>query len=227
MLELKGITKTYPSPGNADESHVLDGLSLSVGKGLSMAIVGPSGCGKSTLLNIIGALDKPNSGTVVFDGREYGNLEEKQLVELRRNDIGFVFQLHHLLPQCGVLENVMLPTIGDKQESFEQKNEKAASLLEMVGLSGFGEYSPGQLSGGQRQRVAVARALINEPRLLLADEPTGSLDMKTSDNIMDLLCGLNTNRGLTLIMVTHSLDHARRMKVVKKLENGKLEDFDG
>ncbi len=227
MLELKNVTRTYPSPKGADEVQVLDGVSLNVQEGISMAVVGPSGCGKSTLLNIIGALDKPTAGEVVFEGREYGQLGEPKLAELRRHEIGFVFQLHHLLPQCTVLENVLIPTIGDSGKTHAEKKARAVSLLERVGLSDFSEHNPGQLSGGQRQRVAVARALINQPKLLLADEPTGSLDMKTSGNIMDLLCGLNEDSGLTMIMVTHSMEHARRMRFIKRLENGGLFDSEG
>ncbi len=225
MLELNDVTKRYPSPKEAEDLLVLDQVCLKVEAGMSMAVVGPSGCGKSTLLNIMGALDKPTAGQVIFRGRRFDEQEDRELTELRRTEIGFVFQLHHLLPQCTVLENVLLPTLADKQTPLRQKREKAVSLLEKVGLGDFGDYSPGRLSGGQRQRVAVARALINSPGLLLADEPTGSLDMHTSQSIMDLLCGLNRDEGLAMVLVTHSLEQAERMQVVRKLKNGKLEDM--
>jgi ABC-type lipoprotein export system ATPase subunit len=222
MLELKEITKTYPLPGDSQKLYVLDSVSLRIEKGNSIAIVGPSGCGKSTLLNITGALDRADKGDVILEGVSYSGMTEEELSKLRSSKIGFIFQLHHLLAQCTVLENVLLPTMAVKESSVKDNRDKAISLLEMVGLSELSEYSPGQLSGGQRQRVAVARSLINDPAVLLADEPTGSLDQKTSDKIMDLLCDLNENNDLTLVMVTHSLEHAKRMKVIKKLEDGRL-----
>ena len=188
-------------------------------------IVGPSGCGKSTLLNIIGALDRPTSGRVLFDGRDLAALDDNELAKIRNKQIGFVFQMHHLLPQCTVLENVLVPTLAGKDRSaMEQARERATNLLQRVGLKEFLLHRPGQLSGGQRQRVAVVRALINQPKLLLADEPTGSLDREASEKIADLLVELNRSEKVTLIVVTHSHELAKRMGRVVELTEGSLKD---
>ena len=188
-------------------------------------IVGPSGCGKSTLLNIIGALDRPTSGRVLFDGQDLAALDDNELAKIRNKQIGFVFQMHHLLPQCTVLENVLVPTLAGKDRSaMEQARERATNLLQRVGLKEFLLHRPGQLSGGQRQRVAVVRALINQPKLLLADEPTGSLDREASEKIADLLVELNRSEKVTLIVVTHSHELAKRMGRVVELTEGSLKD---
>ncbi|MBN2182326.1 MAG: ABC transporter ATP-binding protein, partial [Sedimentisphaerales bacterium] len=192
MLELIGVTKSYDSPSEAGSVCVLKDITLKLDTGRSLVIVGPSGSGKSTLLNIIGALDHPTQGQVLLEGRDLTKLNETELAEIRNRRIGFVFQLHHLLPQCTVLENVLIPTLAGKgQISKEQAQERAGNLLERVGLKDYLRYRPGELSGGQRQRVAVVRALINRPKLLLADEPTGSLDRAASETIADLLVELN------------------------------------
>jgi lipoprotein-releasing system ATP-binding protein len=223
MLELIDVRKDYPSPGRGENLTVLRDISLKVEDGKAFSVVGPSGSGKSTLLNIIGALDRPTSGKVLLDGVDIGQLDDKQLAKIRSQRIGFVFQLHHLLPQCTVLENVLIPTLaapndGDKSEI----EERAVNLLNRVGLKDWLAHKPGQLSGGQRQRVAVARALINSPALLLADEPTGSLDKASSDNVADLLTELNRSDHVTMIVVTHSLPLAERVGHVLQLENGTL-----
>lgn len=225
MLELVNVRKDYESPGDSGSVCVLRDVSLKVAEGKSVAILGPSGSGKSTLLNVIGGLDRPTSGQVLFGGRDISRLDDSQLARLRNEEIGFVFQLHHLLPQCTVLENVLLPTLacGDKG-SHKQNKERAVELLQRVGLSEFSMYRPGQLSGGQRQRVAVVRALINKPSLLLADEPTGSLDRDSSDNIADLLVELNHSEKVTLIVVTHSSRLAARMDTLLELDDGMLKD---
>ena len=198
MLKLFEVTKSYESPDAGERSEVLRGVSLELEAGAALGIVGPSGSGKSTLLNIIGGLDQPTSGSVLLDGQDLAKLDERSLAHTRNRLIGFVFQLHHLLPQCTVLENVLVPTLaGPRGHSRAQLHERAVRLLDRVGLGDRMSYRPGQLSGGQRQRVAVARALINEPHLLLADEPTGSLDEHTSEGIADLLIELNRNEGLT------------------------------
>ncbi|MFH1718357.1 MAG: ABC transporter ATP-binding protein [Planctomycetota bacterium] len=223
MLELVHVTKSYESPGAGGGVCVLKDITLKVDKGQSLVIVGPSGSGKSTLLNIIGALDRPSGGSVLFDGRDLAGLDEVELAEIRSRKIGFVFQLHHLLPQCTVLENVLVPTLALKNHaSRKEVNERAVSLLERVGLKDVFMHRPGELSGGQRQRVAVVRALINRPRLLLADEPTGSLDSDASDNIADLLVELNKSEQVALIVVTHSLKLAERVGRVMELNNGLL-----
>jgi lipoprotein-releasing system ATP-binding protein len=222
MIELKKISKRYPQPGGG-EIPVLREISLRVEAGQSLVVTGPSGSGKSTLLNIVGALDRPSSGTVRFDGRDLSGLTESELARLRNRRIGFVFQLHHLLPQCTVLENVLLPTLPLQGESTRGEfTERALDLLDQVGLADRGHHRPGQLSGGECQRVAVARSLINAPALVLADEPTGSLDGENAKQLAELLIGLNRNQGTTLIVVTHSEDLAGRMDRRYRLRDGRL-----
>jgi len=223
LLQLTDIYKRYEFPGAVAATEVLKGLSLQVDAGESVAIVGPSGSGKSTLLNIIGSLDKPTSGRVLLNGQDLSKQDEKSLADIRSRQIGFVFQLHHLLPQCTVLENVLVPTLVANRNGAA---ERADRLLERVGLTGRVSYRPGQLSGGERQRVAVVRALINAPKLLLADEPTGSLDQAASDNLVELLVELNREEGTTLIVVTHSRDLARRMDRMLELTDGLLVEKD-
>ena len=223
MLELINVAKSYESPGDAVGLCVLKDITLKVEKGRSVAIVGPSGSGKSTLLNIIGALDRPSQGRVLFDGKDLAKLADTELARIRNREIGFVFQLHHLLPQCTVLENVLVPTLADKKHlSPKEGEERAINLLQRVGLKDHLLHRPGELSGGQRQRVAVVRALINRPRLLLADEPTGSLDERASQNIAELLVELNRSEQVTLILATHSMKLAENMGRVLELNNGVL-----
>ena len=224
MLELVNVTKQYSSTGQTD-SLVLKGITLKITKGQSLVIVGPSGSGKSTLLNIIGALDRPTSGKVLLEDKDLAGLGDLELAKIRNREIGFVFQLHHLLPQCTVLENVLIPTLVNKRgDSQQEVKERALNLLQRVGLKGFLLHRPGELSGGQRQRVAVVRALINRPKLLLADEPTGSLDEVTAETIADLLVELNKSEGVALIVVTHSLRLAERIGHVMELTDGLLKD---
>ncbi len=223
LIELTDLVKRYDSPDAGGGATVLNGVSLTVARGQSLAIIGPSGSGKSTLLNLIGALDKPTSGRVVIDGQDLCDLSDRRLAEIRNRRIGFVFQLHHLLAQCTALENVLVPTLA-RGGSDERAGERAKRLLERVGLSLRMNYRPGQLSGGERQRVALVRALINEPDLLLADEPTGSLDGKASDELADLLVELNREDGVTLVVVTHSQRLAERMGRRLELRDGRLTD---
>jgi len=228
MIELVDVTKVYGAPGEAGGVSVLKGISLRIEKGRSIVIVGPSGCGKSTFLNIIGGLDHATAGQVLFDGRNLAELPDDELARIRNREIGFVFQLHHLLPQCTVLENVLVPTLaGSDGASASEMRGRAEMLLERVGLKDRVSHRPGELSGGQRQRVAVARALINEPKLLLADEPTGSLDEETAQSIADLLVELNRDVGVTLIVVTHSQKLAERIGDVMELHGGRLSDRGG
>jgi ABC-type lipoprotein export system ATPase subunit len=223
MLELIDITKGYGSPGMPGYVSVLKSLSLKLAAGESMAVLGPSGCGKSTLLNIIGTLDKPSHGQVRFMGQDLTALDETKLSFIRNQEIGFVFQMHHLLPHCTVLENVLIPTLAypdvGKGKSFK---ERAMELIEKIGIAECKDRRPGELSGGQRQRAAVARALINSPKLLLADEPTGSLDHRTAISVMSLLNNLNQTENIALIVVTHALDLVRQFEDVRTLRDGLL-----
>jgi ABC-type lipoprotein export system ATPase subunit len=228
LLELNKITKAFEIPAEKKDMTVLKDISFQMDQGESVAVVGPSGSGKSTLLNIIGALDKPTSGDVFFAGKNLSNLNDSELSAIRNQEIGFIFQLHHLLPQCTVLENVLIPTIPLRIKKNEDKDEvmrRAKTLLEKVDLKERMDFFPAVLSGGELQRVAVVRALINTPKLILADEPTGSLDKESSENLGRLLVDLNREEGVALITVTHSMDLARLMSRVYNLQNGKLELF--
>jgi ABC-type lipoprotein export system ATPase subunit len=223
MLELIDVTKDYGIPGMPGHVPVLNSLSLKLTAGQSMAIVGPSGCGKSTLLNLIGALDKPTQGEIRFMGQELTTLDETRLAHIRNQQIGFVFQMHHLLPQCTVLENVMVPTLAYPDNGKREYNERrAAMLIEKMDLMDCMHRRPGELSGGQRQRAAVARALINKPALLLADEPTGSLDHDTAISVMSLLHDLNCTENVALIVVTHARNLAMEFEDVRTIKGGRL-----
>ncbi|MSR42781.1 MAG: ABC transporter ATP-binding protein [Pedosphaera sp.] len=223
LLQLSNITKHYAGPGGAAPLPVLRGVSFGIARGETVAIVGPSGSGKSTLLNILGTLDRPSSGTVTLDDRDITALDESELAAVRNREIGFVFQAHHLLPQCTVLENVLVPTLaGGDTASRATAWDYAKKLLARVGLADRLAHRPGQLSGGERQRVAVVRALINRPKLLLADEPTGALDRASAETLAQLLVELNREEGVTLIVVTHSLELARRMSRVLEMCDGQF-----
>ena len=223
IVELQNITKYYQNPSSDERRMILDDLSFAIEKGESIAIVGPSGSGKSTLLNVISSLDKPNTGSVKFNSQELSKLNEKELANFRNKNLGFVFQSHHLLPQLNLIENVLLPYIPVKDKKQRQEAEKRAlELLDFVGLSEQIYQRPGQMSGGECQRAAVVRALIHQPNLLLADEPTGSLDKKSAEQLGDLLVSINEKQGVSVIVVTHSMDLAKKMKKIFKLEDGKL-----
>jgi ABC-type lipoprotein export system ATPase subunit len=223
LLKLSRVTLCYESGGGAPSVEVLKGVSLEVARGESLAVIGPSGSGKSTLLNIIGTLDRATSGEVVLAGQDLSRLDDKKLAEVRNRQIGFVFQSHHLLPQCTVMENVLVPTLADTSGHLATgAPERVERLLKRVGLGERMNHRPGQLSGGERQRVAVVRALINQPQLLLADEPTGALDRAAAEQLAQLLLELNREEGVTLIVVTHALDLARKMGRVLELTDGIL-----
>jgi len=221
FLELRDVTKIYRTP-SGDSVIVLKDIQLSAARGDAVAVIGPSGSGKSTLLNIIGSLDSPSSGLVTLSGRELSSLGEDEVAVLRNEEIGFIFQLHHLLPQCTVLENVLVPAIPRKAQNDEAVVKRAKMLLERVGLGKFMDYFPARLSGGERQRIAVVRALINKPGLVLADEPTGSLDQASAAALGNLLCELNHEEKVTLITVTHSDELAGMMNTVYRLKDGML-----
>jgi lipoprotein-releasing system ATP-binding protein len=223
FLQLRDVGKTYRSVQDAPPVIVLDGINLTIERGESAAIVGPSGSGKSTLLNIIGTLDQPTRGQVLLEGEDIGQLDQNRLAAVRNLQIGFVFQAHYLLPQCTVLENVLTPTVVCADAPLRQSApERARRLLERVGLGRRLDHRPGQLSGGERGRVAVVRALINQPRLLLADEPTGSLDRAAGEELARLLVELNREEQVTLIVVTHAADLAERMGRRFHLLDGRL-----
>jgi ABC-type lipoprotein export system ATPase subunit len=223
LLKLADLSKRYDAPDKPGALTVLKDVSLEVGRGESLAIVGPSGSGKSTLLHIIGTLDRPTSGSVMLNNQDLNALDDQQVAAVRNRQIGFVFQAHYLLPQCTVLENVLVPTLAlPKTNARDGANERADRLLKRVGLGERMGHRPGELSGGERQRVAVVRALINQPQLLLADEPTGSLDHTSAQQLGQLLLELNREEGVTLIVVTHALDLAQLMGRVVELRDGRL-----
>lgn len=208
MLEVNGVSKEYPTPSGP--LHVLSDISLSVEAGDSVSIVGPSGSGKSTLLHILGALEPPTSGTVLLDGVNPYGLNDRRLAAFRNQHVGFVFQDHHLLPQCSVLENVLVPTLVGK-EKREEVERRARGLIDEVNLGGRLHHRPQELSGGERQRVALARALVQRPTLVLCDEPTGNLDHASAEVVAALLLSLHQHHQTILIVVTHNLDLAGRM----------------
>jgi lipoprotein-releasing system ATP-binding protein len=221
MIEVSGVTKSYETPGEV--VSVLEGVDLRVADGETAAIVGPSGSGKSTLLNILGALDRPTAGTVAIGGQDLAGFSDEEAAVFRNRSLGFIFQQHHLLPQLSVLENVLVPRLaGGWEESEGETASRARDLLEAVGLSERLTHRPFQLSGGEKLRTAVARALINEPQLVLADEPTGSLDEETTEKVAELLLELNRSRVVTLVMVTHNLPLAERMGALWELGGGVL-----
>lgn len=225
LLQLAEVSKRYGSPAGGMLT-ILEGISLEVAAGESVAIVGPSGSGKSTLLHLIGTLDRPTSGTVRLDGQDLGALDEPALAAVRNRKIGFVFQAHYLLPQCTVLENVLVPTLAARVPAAvpaaEAPAARAERLLARVGLAERLHHRPSQLSGGESQRVAVVRALINQPQLLLADEPTGSLDGASAEQLARLLAELNREERVTLIVVTHSQQLAQSLGRRLELKGGRL-----
>ncbi len=216
IILAKGLTKIYRR--GSEEIHALNDVSFAVTKGAFVTIVGPSGSGKTTLLNLLGCLDTPTQGSLRLDGTEISGLKEKDLVELRRKNIGFVFQQFYLLPTLTVRENIELPRLFSKRNSYKTKSDE---IIELVGLSARADHLPSQLSGGEMQRVAIGRALINEPKIILADEPTGNLDSATAHNIYELFQNLNS-QGLTLIIVTHNVELAKTAHKVVHLRDGEI-----
>ena len=222
ILQLQKITKSYLSGANSAGRLILDQLDLHVRQGESIAITGPSGSGKTTLLNLIGTLDRPDSGRILFGNSDLSEMDERQLAIFRNEKIGFVFQQHFLLPQLSLWENVLLPALAGKKGQHPETIERAKRLIHRVGLTAVMHQKPPTLSGGECQRCAVVRALINQPQLLLADEPTGALDQNSSAILADLLVELNKEEGVTLLIVTHSASVAAKMEHKYSLANGKL-----
>jgi putative ABC transport system ATP-binding protein len=219
MMELKDIVKTYQM--EKVQVQALRGVSLSIEKGELVALMGPSGCGKTTLLSIMGCLDTPTSGSYCLDGVEVSQLSDSQLAEIRNRKVGFVFQTFNLLARTSALENVRLPLLyGNGHDS----RGRALEALKRVGMEHRASHSPAELSGGERQRVAIARALVNNPAIILADEPTGNLDSRSSQDVLDILCGLNQSEGITVVVVTHEHDIASRAQRIIVLKDGQIVD---
>ena len=219
VIDCRNITRTYTE--GPETLTIFSGISLQVAAGETVAIVGSSGAGKTTLLNLLGGLDQPSSGQVLICGEDINSLREKARARFRNQQLGFVYQFHHLLPEFTALENVMMPgALGDM--GIAEARVKARALLEQVGLGGRLAHKPGELSGGERQRVAIARALVNEPQCVLMDEPTGNLDEQTAHSVQDLIESLKNRLGIAFVVVTHDLELAHRLGRVMRLEHGQL-----
>lgn len=220
ILELNNIKKDYYI-GTENELSVLKGISLKVNKGEFVSIVGPSGSGKSTFMNIIGALDKPTTGSYILNGSPVQDLGEDELSSIRNKEIGFVFQNFNLIPRCSALKNVELPMFYAGVPSGE-RTKRAKELLELVGMGHRMNHVPNELSGGQKQRVAIARALANNPAIILADEPTGALDSKTGTMVMDLFLKINKEEGKTIVLITHSNELAEQTRRIVTIADGQI-----
>jgi putative ABC transport system ATP-binding protein len=221
VIEILDLRKTYKMGEN--EVQALRGLSMNVKRGEYIAIMGPSGSGKSTLMNIIGCLDRPTSGKYILEGVDVSTFSRDRRAEIRNEKIGFIFQNFNLLTRTSAIENVELPLIYSSKNSLNDREmrERAKACMERVGLKGWESHTSSQLSGGQQQRVAVARALINEPAILLADEPTGNLDTKTSEQVMEIFQSLN-DEGITIVLITHEMDIAEHAKRIVMLRDGEI-----
>ena len=220
MLELKNIYKSFALNGNT--INVLNGIDISVNPGETIAIIGASGAGKSTLMNIMGTLDPPSLGNVLFKGQDVWNMDESRLCHIRNHEIGFVFQFHHLLPEFNALENTMMPALISRSDNSLAR-ENAIGILKDVGLAGRLRHRVGELSGGEQQRVAIARALTMKPRILLADEPTGNLDRVTGEEIINMLIRIKEEQGLSLVIVTHNQKLAEKMSRVMEIVDGRIQ----
>ncbi|MDP2168014.1 MAG: ABC transporter ATP-binding protein [Thermodesulfovibrionales bacterium] len=220
MIDVKGLKKSFKTP--AGELPVLKGLDFSIADREMVAVVGASGVGKSTLLHILGTLDAPTEGTVLYDGRDVFSMDEGSRNTFRNRTIGFVFQFHHLMPEFTALENIIMPALISGAVSRKEAEGKAAALLKELGIYQRKEHRPGELSGGEQQRVAVARALILSPKVILADEPTGNLDTSTGKELFNLLYRLNNENGITFVIVTHNESLSRRCSRVIEMIDGSI-----
>lgn len=225
VIDIKNVCKTYFMAGGMSQS-VLKDVNMTVEKGEFVAIMGPSGAGKSTFMNILGCLDRPTSGSYVLGGKEVSRMNDDELAEVRNKMIGFVFQGFNLLMRRSLADNVALPMVYANDATKEQRYEHAVEMLSMVGLKNYVDRLPNQISGGMQQRVAIARALVNDPEMILADEPTGNLDSKTSDEIMAFLRDLNRDKGITIVLVTHEPDVAAYAKRLVRVVDGRIA-YDG
>lgn len=222
MIRAQGISKAYLNSVGKISSEVLKDLAIEVPAGEKIAIMGPSGSGKTTLLNLLSSLDIPDKGEIIIDGQPFTAMKQPEILAFRNSKIGFVFQYHRLLPQCTLIENVLLPTLANSTDSHATA-ERAEMLLRHMGVWELRDRMPGELSGGECQRAAVARALINNPDILFADEPTGSLDAANADLLIDLLTGINREMNITLVLATHSKEIAKRMDKIYSIADGRLE----
>lgn len=223
MLEARNVHKIYHHAPN--RLHVLKGINLKIEEADVLAIVGPSGAGKSTLLHILGGLDQPSEGQVVFDDQDVYRLNDKQRAKIRNEKIGFIFQFYHLLPEFTALENVILPAlVHAKGGDMKSLKARGAELLERVGLKERQGHKPNELSGGEQQRVAIARSLVNNPKVILCDEPTGNLDSESGQGVIDLLMELNAKNKQAIVMVTHDENIARRSHKIIPMKDGVLEE---
>jgi putative ABC transport system ATP-binding protein len=223
LIEVKNLSKTYQLGAN-NVVHALRGISLSIDKGEFVTVVGPSGSGKSTLMHILGCLDQPTSGQYLLDGKDVSRLSDDELSGIRNRQLGFVFQGFNLLARTSALENVELPLLytNGGGVSAAERRKRAAAALEAVGLSDRADHHPNQLSGGQQQRVAIARALLNNPSILLADEPTGNLDSRTSIEVMDIFQALKDQRGITIVLITHEQQVAEYGSRIVSFKDGHI-----
>jgi ABC-type lipoprotein export system ATPase subunit len=222
LLQLQNITKGYGQPDTHNYRSVLNGLNLELNQGEKVAIIGPSGSGKTTLLNLIGALDLPESGKVFFEGTDITGYSKTELADFRNKKLGFIFQLHYLMPQLTLWENVLLPLLPQGNKISKDQKDWAEHLIRKVGIWEQRNQKPSEMSGGECQRTAVVRALINKPKLILADEPTGALDEDNAVALSELLIQLSNEENVTLVTVTHSTDLAAKMEKIYKLSTGKL-----
>ena len=221
LYRIRGLRKVFDKVGSS--VCALGGVNMDISSGETLGVVGVSGSGKSTLLHILGALESPTGGSVLYRGEDLFRQDEKELSIFRNSEIGFIFQFHYLLMEFTALENVMMPCLIDRQ-SFAAARQKACEVLEKVGLSERLSHLPGELSGGEQQRVAIARSMVREPKVILADEPTGNLDKKTGFSVLDLFCRLNEDYGVTVVMVTHNSEFAKRMKKTVRISDGMVAD---